>query len=328
MQTPKVSVIIPVYQVEAYLSRCVDSILAQTFAAFELILVDDGSSDAGGEICDAYAAKDSRIRVIHQKNAGVSAARNAGLQAAKGTYIGFVDADDWVFPDYLQTLLDEAVKECADIVMCDTVTIWDSGKEAPDTIPLLPTDTILSHNDFYPELLAQMAGSACRCLYATELLQEIFFPVGIRFSEDRLFNLQAMGRAKRIRYIKRGLYGRYVREGSVCNRYHGDLFAHNLLVYERAVHILETHWDGRYLPIYTRICVINGALSAIYEICSRAYHGNRRLAEIQSIISHEMVRNAFQICPPCGLRETLLHKQRCVCLALVGFLYQIRHMGF
>ena len=95
----KFSVIVPVYKVETYLPRCIESILNQTVTDFELILIDDGSPDCSGEICDAYAAKDSRIRVIHQKNGGVSKARNAGLDIAQGEYIVFVDSDDWVDAD-------------------------------------------------------------------------------------------------------------------------------------------------------------------------------------------------------------------------------------
>ena len=89
-----VSIIVPIYKVESYLPKCIDSILVQTYTDFELILVDDGSPDNCGIICDAYAEKDKRVRVIHQKNAGVSAARNAGIEAAKGEYISFIDGDD------------------------------------------------------------------------------------------------------------------------------------------------------------------------------------------------------------------------------------------
>ena len=99
---PLISVIVPVYKVETYLPTCVDSILSQTFSDFELILVDDGSPDACGAMCDGYAREDSRIRVIHQKNGGLSAARNTGLDIAKGEYVTFVDSDDVIAPDCLQ----------------------------------------------------------------------------------------------------------------------------------------------------------------------------------------------------------------------------------
>lgn len=115
---PKVSIVVPIYNVEAYLSRCLDSILSQTLQDIEVIAVNDGSTDASGEILDQYASKDTRIIVIHKKNGGVSAARNDGIQLVKGEYIGFVDPDDWIDHDMYEALYHSAVEEKADIVMC------------------------------------------------------------------------------------------------------------------------------------------------------------------------------------------------------------------
>jgi len=114
----KISLIVPVYKVEPYLRKCVDSILAQTYKNLEVILVDDGSPDNCGAICDEYAARDGRIIVIHQKNGGISAARNAGLDIASGDYVGFVDSDDWIEPDMYEYLLSGALEEKAHIVIC------------------------------------------------------------------------------------------------------------------------------------------------------------------------------------------------------------------
>ncbi|GMO37902.1 MAG: hypothetical protein Ta2B_17610 [Termitinemataceae bacterium] len=115
---PVISVIIPVYNVEHYLRRCLDSVLAQTFTDFECILIDDGSPDKSPAICDEYAKKDSRFVVIHQANAGVSAARNAGLDIAQGEWITFVDSDDWIEPDMLRVLYQNAVKHQSDVSVC------------------------------------------------------------------------------------------------------------------------------------------------------------------------------------------------------------------
>ncbi len=101
MDNPKISVIVPVYNVEQYLPRCIDSILAQTFTDFELLLIDDGSRDNSGKICDEYAEKDSRIRVFHKENGGVSSARNVGLDNTCGEYVSFIDSDDWIGPSFL-----------------------------------------------------------------------------------------------------------------------------------------------------------------------------------------------------------------------------------
>ena len=113
---PKISVVVPVYNVEKYLAKCIDSILNQTFCDFELILVDDGSSDNCGTICDEYAMIDKRVRVIHQKNSGVSNAKNTGIAASNGEYLFFVDSDDYVASDCLTTLVDHLEKDCCDLV--------------------------------------------------------------------------------------------------------------------------------------------------------------------------------------------------------------------
>lgn len=128
-----VSVIVPVYQVEKYLPRCIDSILAQSYPHFELILVDDGSPDRCGAICDAYAEKDSRIQVIHQENAKLSAARNAGLNAARGEWIALVDSDDWLHKDYLRVLLSGALED-TDLVICDCLKTPRDSEEDQEVL--------------------------------------------------------------------------------------------------------------------------------------------------------------------------------------------------
>ena len=123
MKNETISVIVPVYKVEPYLRECVDSIINQTYQNLEIILVDDGSPDNCGAICDEYAAKDSRVRVIHKENGGVSSARNAGIEAATGSYIGFVDSDDWIEPDMYENLLESLQRENAEIAA--PITFYD-----------------------------------------------------------------------------------------------------------------------------------------------------------------------------------------------------------
>ena len=125
---PDLSIIVPVYGVEKYLSRCIDSILNQTFRDFELILIDDGSPDNCGAICDDYAARDSRIKVIHQQNKGVSAARNAALDVAIGSYLGFVDGDDWVEPEMYETMIDAMKQWQTDMVVCGSNHFNEKGQ--------------------------------------------------------------------------------------------------------------------------------------------------------------------------------------------------------
>ena len=132
---PRISVIVPVYKVEQFLPACVQSILGQTFADFELILVDDGSPDGCGALCDAYAGQDGRVRVIHQKNGGLSAARNSGIAAATGEFLAFVDADDIVAPDYLEQLYCALRSSGADMALCAVEDVNEDGTplEHPET---------------------------------------------------------------------------------------------------------------------------------------------------------------------------------------------------
>lgn len=128
---PKISVIVPVYNTEKYLQRCVDSILAQTFTDFELLLIDDGSIDSSGAICDEYAQADSRVRVFHKENGGVSSARNLGLDNAQGEWITFVDSDDWVYPCWLQNFVDnwDGVDMVCQGVECDKPLCLDENAQ-------------------------------------------------------------------------------------------------------------------------------------------------------------------------------------------------------
>ena len=222
----ELSIIVPVYRAEKFLDKCVESILSQTLQDLELILVDDGSPDNSLKLCHQWKGKDNRVRVIHQENAGVSAARNRGLEIARGKYVGFVDSDDFVDPDMYRRMLEEA--RSADVVMCDFLTVYADGRKEQDTISLLPESCTLAHKDFYPELLREFAQSACRCLYRRSLIEdhEIRFPEGLLFSEDRVFNFYAMGFSDRVRYLKEPLYGRFVNLESCVNTFHPDYAVH------------------------------------------------------------------------------------------------------
>ena len=223
---PKISIVIPVYNAEEYLARCLDSVLRQTLKDIEIILVNDGSKDNSGAICDEYAQKDNRIKVIHQLNQGVSTTRNNALAIATGDFVGFVDSDDYIHPEMFKTLLDTAHTTNSDIVMCDALTVYENGKTENDTIIQLQNNITLTKQCLIPNLLLELAGSACRCIYSNKLLKNhnIKFPQGIKFSEDRIFNIYAFGCADKITYIKKSFYYRYVNLESAVHRFHNDYF--------------------------------------------------------------------------------------------------------
>lgn len=153
-QSNLISIIIPVYNVEQYLDRCLDSIVNQTHLELDIILVDDGSKDSSSKICDTWARKDHRIHVIHQKNSGQAAARNAGLAIAKGKYIAFVDSDDVVEPDYISTMLNAAMTHNADLVICsffDHMKLDHMVTPLPDSVQsgLETFHFAISHDDWH-----------------------------------------------------------------------------------------------------------------------------------------------------------------------------------
>lgn len=252
MPKPVLSIILPVYNAEKTIRKTVESVLAQSVRDFELIAIDDGSKDQSGQICDEYAARDRRVRVIHQPNAGVSAARNAGIAASGGAYLGFVDADDWIAPDMFERLLRKADDTGADVVMCDAETVYPDGRTEEDTITQLPSDSVLQKPDFTPSLLLEMAGSVWRCIYSRRIYggretdpMGLRFPLGVKFSEDRIFNLYAFGKADRIAYVKKPYYYRYMNAESAVHRFHADYFEAYKAAAREIENAIRDVWDDR-----------------------------------------------------------------------------------
>ena len=136
-QSPRISVIVPVYNVEQYLPRCVESILAQTYENLEILLVDDGTKDNSGAICDAYARQDARVKAIHKKNGGLSSARNAGIDAATGEYLSFVDSDDWIEPQMYERLYEAATAAGTSIAQASRDEIDEDYHKRPDVCTCL-----------------------------------------------------------------------------------------------------------------------------------------------------------------------------------------------
>lgn len=247
-----VSIIVPVYNTGCFLYKCVNSILAQSLKDIEVIIIDDGSSSETAKICDKIAASDSRIRLVHKKNEGVSVARNTGLELATGKYVGFVDSDDWIDADMFEVLVQEIETYNADVVMCDATTIWDSGKKERDTFVCLSESCTLQKNEISPKYLLEVAGSSCRALYRTQQLKEfaVKFPVGLKFSEDRIFNMIALGISKRFRYVKRSFYNRYMRIGSCVMSYHSDFTEIALNANSIMKEVLYKYWDEKYIHVF------------------------------------------------------------------------------
>ncbi|MGM9652762.1 MAG: glycosyltransferase family 2 protein [Eubacteriales bacterium] len=219
---PEISIIVPVYNVEKYLKRCIDSILSQTFTDFELILVDDGSPDGCPAICDEYAQQDSRIRVIHKENGGLSDARNAGLEVAIGKFIGFVDSDDFIHPQMYALLYDAAIMYNAGIVQCEFNRFYEDREIAPFHEETLRTVRIMGQEEyldnFYPENCYAITSTVCNKLYKCHIFQNIRFPFG-QYYEDGFVLLETLNccstECEKVILLQNQLYWYMQREGSI-----------------------------------------------------------------------------------------------------------------
>ena len=212
----KVSVIVPIYGVEAYLDRCVRSIVDQTYENLEIILVDDGSPDRCPAICDAWATRDSRIKVIHKENGGLSDARNTGLKIATGKYIAFVDSDDWISADYIYLMYQAIKKTDAEIAACDVAVSY--GEEVFFPIVAEPAIMSCTAEAALDDLLQGhgFRAVAWNKLYKISLLENERYPVG-KYHEDEFFTYRILAKAKKLVYVDRIMYAYFQRPDSIMH---------------------------------------------------------------------------------------------------------------
>ena len=216
MESKKVSIIVPVYKVEKFLERCVESIIKQTYQNIEIILIDDESPDECPKMCDQYEIKDNRIKVIHKKNGGLSDARNAGLDIASGEYIAFVDSDDWIESDFIETLYMNAEREKADISVVGYQLIWEDGR-----IRRFGRDEeyyVFDRENAIRELLKQQKFQCmvCQKMYRKQIFETIRFPVG-KIYEDVAIGLSTFLKAERVVVSGKVKYNYFQRSDSIVN---------------------------------------------------------------------------------------------------------------
>ena len=229
----KISVIVPIYNSEKYLRECVESILTQTFTKFELLLVNDGSKDKSSIICDEYAAKDNRVKVIHKQNAGVSAARNDGIKIACGKYLMFVDSDDTIEPTFFEKAYCEAEEHCLDLYISGVKMLNVDG----DTVLKEENYTLMKESSEYSvkQLLEDLdktyppvciLGPCCK-LYKTEILKKnsIMFDESISRAEDAYFNFEFLKHIKSI-WFSNSIFYNYMRrnEDSLYSKFYVDIY--------------------------------------------------------------------------------------------------------
>lgn len=240
-KTPFLSIIVPAYNIKEFISPCLDSILQQSFTDFEVILVDDGSTDGTASICDVYAGRDDRIKVIHKKNGGLVSARKAGILASRGEYVGYVDGDDWIKEDMFQSLCEAAVKESADMVICDFISagenlsvpishnmpggIYEKDRLEEEIYPVMLSHGEFFHFGFYPAVWCK--------LFRKEILLENQLAVNdnIKMGEDVACFYPCLLDTEKIVYLKENyLYFYRMRDTSISHSMIRTFYAEEVLM--------------------------------------------------------------------------------------------------
>lgn len=277
----KLSIIVPVYNVEPYLRRCVDSILAQTFTDYELILVDDGSPDGCPAICDEYAQKDSRIKVIHKENGGVSDARNTGLNLAQGEYIGFVDGDDYIHPQMYEIMYGIMTRKELSMLQCGLISdaMWTNTERAipaEEEIYCYSAQNVLDH--FFWEYWENFPGYVPVKIYKRSVFAEIKFNVG-RVYEDIAILLDTISHCEVIGRIDLPLYCYTTRADSITRKRNTvKNVCDHLRVYDEQEHFFQNRGN---VVQARRSQEVKLSLYMMYKLQSRLeYHEKSSFAEV------------------------------------------------
>lgn len=274
---PAISVIVPVYKVEKYINKCIDSILEQTFIDFELLLVDDGSPDNCGAICDTYAQRDKRVKVIHKENGGLSDARNVALDVMQGEYVFFVDSDDWITNDALETMYSALRRTGAEVATGNIISVYEDGKEKTLYSPT-SVETILKGEELLTTLLRP---NACNRLYKAEIFKNLRYPVE-RLYEDAFVYHKILAQIDSMVLTGKCSYFYLVRNGSIMNSKYNIKFTDIVdAVYDRAKW-LDSIGQNK-LANETRLFVYSQVAVAYAHIDKKNSEYLKRLNEIKII---------------------------------------------
>lgn len=274
-----ISVIVPVYRVEAYLDRCVRSILEQTYTNLEIILVDDGSPDRCPQMCDAWARQDQRIRVIHKANGGLSDARNAGMASATGKYIAFVDSDDWVSGQYLERLYQTIQETGERLSACDVRIVEEADAQSVEDSKAAGKMEIYSaENAFSQEGWKKIRAVAWNKLYHRDLLQGEAYPMG-KHHEDEFFTYRIVDKAERVAYVNEKLYFYMQRQGSIMHDFSIKRLDALDAYFER-LELYRTKYPKLYVEEKAQCCI---ACAAFY--CDALQADVRNMGAIQDKIT-------------------------------------------
>jgi len=301
MSTPRVSIVVPVYKVERYLARCLESLKAQSFSDFEAILVDDGSPDGCGALCDAFAREDGRFVPLHQPNGGVGKARNAGLERARGRFIAFADPDDYVGPDYLKHMIDAQALHDADMVIARYVSLSERTMRKVWSVPLLP-ERYIAREDFgraLPELYnLNRIGTLYGKLYKREILEGARYSETVKMRGDVMFVTQILERTGGIELINASdyFYVRYA-SGSITKQVDPDLFLTHVEVNHAIRGVMEKcGWMSEAMRDAIDKRYVDAAKLCVNSIRMGPWSLPEKGAHVDKILRHPEFRAAIERC--------------------------------
>ena len=281
-----ISVIVPVYNVDKYLDKCIKSIINQTYKNLEIILVDDGSSDKCPKMCDDWAKKDNRIKVIHKKNGGVSSARNIGIKESKGEYITFVDSDDWLEKDFIIKLYEVIIKNDSDIALSAYKRVVGTNIEKINVCD--NTYSINSKEYLIKALNPQTGYGFCHMkLISKNCLKNIFFNEQLKVTEDALFNIMLSKKINKVTFLGEALYNYRINTSSVVKKYDQE-YPYKYLkgIKEIKEYLFKTYKDKEIKHNYYNFVVYHVMLVAVnycYHQNNTTKNKNRLLKEICNI---------------------------------------------
>ena len=287
-----ISIIVPVYNVEKYLNKCIDSIINQTYRNLEIILVDDGSPDNCGKICDEYAKKDKRIKVIHKKNGGVSSARNKGIENASGYWISFVDADDWIEKDYIKILVNN--KEDADIVLCGYNRV---NKNKIEKVNGNGEKLIYNSKEYLIKTLNPQTGIGFinMKLIKKKCIERIRFDENLKVGEDAFFNIQISPNIKKAVFIKKAVYNYRINNDSVVKKYdenYADKYLYSMQTIKK--YIFKNYEKEEIRQNYYNFVAFHVLLVAVNYCYNKENKTKNKIKKLQEICNYTEFKEGIQ----------------------------------
>lgn len=303
-----VSVIVPVYNVEKYINRCLDSIVSQSYSNLEIILIDDGSKDSSGILCDDWASRDKRIKVIHKQNAGLGMARNSGLEVASGKYVIFIDSDDFIDHNMIKSMLSSMINNNSESCYCSYYTYSNDSQKVLDRYSF--ESRVISGKD----LLLDILGSEPECsldynksmsvwlvLYSRDIITKnniMFYSEREYISEDLLFNTMYFSMIDKVSVMDECLYYYCINNMSLSHRYYSDRIEREKKIYFKVCEILGENLNKKdFLTRYNRLFLGRVRNCIMQEVLDSHINIIKRIHNIKKIANDEVVKNVLENYP-------------------------------